>query len=67
MSYDAALQACAGAALPLDFQRLILLASYIEFTGKRPESSDPASRDHMTILRGVADEALRRFDTGHPV
>jgi hypothetical protein len=41
----------------LDFQRLILLASYLEFTGKRPESTDPASQNHMTLLQGTATEA----------
>jgi hypothetical protein len=41
----------------LDFQRLILLASYWEFTGKRPESTDPASQNHMTLLQGTATEA----------
>ena len=57
MSYDAALQAFANDAIPLDFQRLIILASYWEFTGKRPESTDPASQNHMTILQGIATEA----------
>jgi glyoxylase-like metal-dependent hydrolase (beta-lactamase superfamily II) len=57
MSYDAALQAFAEDAIPLDFQRLIVLASYWEFTGKRPESTDPASQNHMTLLQGIATEA----------
>jgi len=57
MSYDAALQVFADDITPLDFQRLIVLASYWEFTGKRPESTDPASQNHMTILQGVATEA----------
>src|SRR5512139_803214 len=57
MSYDAALQAFAEDAIPLDFQRLIILASYCEFTGKRPESTDPASQNHMTLLQGIATEA----------
>jgi len=57
MSYDEALQAFAGDAVPLDFQRMIILASYWEFTGKRPESTDPASQNHMTLLQGVAAEA----------
>ncbi len=57
MSYDAALQAFAEDGIPLDFQRLVLLASYCEFTGKLPERTDPASQDHMTILQGIAAEA----------
>jgi glyoxylase-like metal-dependent hydrolase (beta-lactamase superfamily II) len=57
MSYDAALQAFAYGAIPLDFQRLIILASYCEFTGKRPESTDPASQNHLTLLKGIATEA----------
>jgi glyoxylase-like metal-dependent hydrolase (beta-lactamase superfamily II) len=57
MSYDAALQALADEGSPLDSQRMILLASYWEFTGKRPETTDPASQTHMTLLQGVATEA----------
>jgi glyoxylase-like metal-dependent hydrolase (beta-lactamase superfamily II) len=57
MSYDAALHALASNEIPLDFQRLIILASYCEFTGKRPESNDPASQNHMTLLRSIATEA----------
>ena len=57
MSYDAALQVFADDAIPLDFQRTILLTSYCEFTGKRPESADPASQTHMTLLQGIATEA----------
>jgi hypothetical protein len=57
MGYDAALQAFADDAIPLDFLRLIVLASYWEFTGKRPETADPASRNHMTLLQGIATEA----------
>ena len=57
MSYDPALQTFANDAISLDFQRLIILASYWEFTGKRPESTDPASQNHMTLLQGVATEA----------
>jgi len=36
---------------------LIVLSSYTEFTGRRPETGEPASQNHMTILRGIADEA----------
>ncbi len=61
LSYDAALEALAGDALPLDFQRLIILSSYWEFTGRRPETADAASRDHLTILEGIATEARRRL------
>ena len=50
MSYDAALQALAGDGVPLDFQRMIILSSYCEFTGKLPESTDPASQNHLTML-----------------
>jgi len=57
MSYDAALQVFADDAIPLDFQRLIILATYCEFTGKRPERTGPASQDHMTLLQGIASEA----------
>ncbi len=57
LSYDAALQGLAEDGRPLDSRRMILLASYWEFTGTRPESTDPASRNHMTLLEGVATEA----------
>lgn len=57
MSYDKALQAFAEDDIPLNFQRLIILASYWEFTGKRPESTDPSSQNHMTLLQGIATEA----------
>ena len=57
MSYDAALQALAGDDVPLDFQRMIILSSYCEFTGKLPESTDPASQNHLTMLQGIATEA----------
>lgn len=57
MSYDAALQAFADDDIPLDFQRLIILSSYCEFTGKLSESADPASQNHMTLLQGIATEA----------
>jgi glyoxylase-like metal-dependent hydrolase (beta-lactamase superfamily II) len=57
MSYDEALQAFAADAIPLDFQRLIILSSYCELTGKRPESTDPTSQSHMTLLQGIATEA----------
>ncbi len=57
MSYDEALHAFARDAMPLDCQRLIILSSYWEFSGKRPESIDPASQNHMTMLRGIATQA----------
>jgi glyoxylase-like metal-dependent hydrolase (beta-lactamase superfamily II) len=57
MSYDRALQAFAQDDIPLDFQRLIILASYWEFTGRRPETTDAASQNHMTLLQGIATEA----------
>jgi len=57
MSYDAALKAFAEDGIPLDFQRLVILASYWEFTGRRPETNDPASQNHMTLLQGIATEA----------
>src|SRR5512136_2305497 len=62
MSYDAALQAFADGGIPLDFQRLIILSSYWEFTGKRPETNDPASENHLTILQGIATKARWRLD-----
>ena len=61
LTYDEALQALSGKGIPLEFQRLIILSSYWEFTGKRPESTDPASENHLTILQGVATEARRRL------
>lgn len=64
IGYDATLRACASDDLP--YQRLILLSTYVELTGRRPETSDPDSRNHMTILRGIADEAKRRLDRCHP-
>lgn len=57
MSYDEALQAFADGAVPLDFQRMIILASYWEFTVKRPDTADPASQTHMTLLQSIATEA----------
>jgi len=66
LTYDEALQALAGKGIPLDFQRLIILSSYWEFTGKRPESTDPASQNHLTILQGVATEAKRRLRPSCP-
>ncbi len=57
MSYDAALQALAGDGIRLDFQRMIILSSYCEFTGKLPESADPAGNSHLTVLQGIAMEA----------
>ncbi len=57
MGYDATLQAFAEDGIPLDFQRMIILASYCEFTGKLPESTDPASQNHLTLLQGIATEA----------
>jgi len=57
MSYDAALQAFADDGFPLDSHRMIILASYCEFTGKLPESTDPASQNHLTMLQGLATEA----------
>ena len=61
LSYDAALQAVADDGSPSDSQRLILLASYWEFTGQRPATADPASQTHMTLLQGIATEAKLRL------
>jgi glyoxylase-like metal-dependent hydrolase (beta-lactamase superfamily II) len=61
MSYDEALQAFANDPIPLDYQRLIILASYWEFAGKRPETTDPVSQNHMTMLQGIAAEARLRL------
>jgi glyoxylase-like metal-dependent hydrolase (beta-lactamase superfamily II) len=57
LAYDDALQAVADDPMPADFRRMILLAGYCELSGHRPESADPASRDHFTLLRGIAAEA----------
>ncbi len=67
MSYDAALLVSADDDIPLDFQRLIILASYCELAGKLPERTDPASQNHLTLLQGIATEArlqLGRKGTG---
>ena len=61
LSYDAALQVVADDGSPSDSQRLILLASYWEFTGQRPATADPASQTHMTLLQGIATEAKLRL------
>jgi glyoxylase-like metal-dependent hydrolase (beta-lactamase superfamily II) len=47
-------------------RRLMILASSCEFTGGRPESADPASRNHMTVLQGIATEAKRRLGRKGP-
>jgi len=57
MSYDAALRVVAEEGISLAFQRLILLSSYWEFTGQRPETTDLASQNHLSLLQGVAAEA----------
>lgn len=61
LGYDEALQAVGDDPMPADFRRMILLASYCEFTGKHPESADLASRDHFSLLQGIAAEARRRL------
>jgi glyoxylase-like metal-dependent hydrolase (beta-lactamase superfamily II) len=61
MSYDEALAAFADDGIPLDFQRLIVLSSYWEFSGKRPETADPASETHLTLIQSVATEAKLLF------
>ncbi len=57
LNYDAALQTLAEDGLSLDFQRLVILSSYSEFSGTQPESTDPAGPDHLTILQSIAAEA----------
>ncbi len=57
LSYDEALQTLAEGDTPLEYQRLLLLASYWEFTGTRPATTDPASQTHMTLLQAIAAEA----------
>ena len=57
LNYDAALQTLAEDGLSLDFQRLVILSSYSEFSGNQPESTDPAGPDHLTILQSIAAEA----------
>jgi glyoxylase-like metal-dependent hydrolase (beta-lactamase superfamily II) len=59
IGYDGALKAFAGDDIPLDFQRLIILAGYWELSGKRPETTDSASQSHLTLLQGLATEAKR--------
>jgi glyoxylase-like metal-dependent hydrolase (beta-lactamase superfamily II) len=59
MSYDGALQAFAGDRTPLDYLRIIILSSYCEFAGALPASADPASRNHLAVLQGIAHEARR--------
>ncbi len=57
LSYDAVLEAVVGDRPPLESERMTVLHSYCELAGRLPESADPASRDHMDLLRGVAAEA----------
>jgi len=57
LSYDAALKAVVGDATPRESERMMVLYSYCEFTGRLPESADPASRNHMDLLHGIAAEA----------
>ena len=57
MTYDEALQSVTDDGAPLDFRRMIILSSYCEITGKLPESTDPASQNHLTLLQGIATEA----------
>jgi glyoxylase-like metal-dependent hydrolase (beta-lactamase superfamily II) len=60
LGYDDALAADVGDdGLPLAFRRLIVLASYAEFLGKLPDRRDPVSRNHLTVLQGMATEAKR--------
>ncbi len=61
MSYQAALQALAVDGTLLDSQRLIILASYCEFTGEPPQRIDPAIQNHLTMLQGIATEAKQRL------
>lgn len=62
MSYDEALQAPSHDAIPRDYRRMILLSSYCEFTGRLPESTDPASQSHLKVLQGIAAEARLLID-----
>jgi hypothetical protein len=55
MRHDAALQTFADDGIPMDFQRMIILASYCEFIGKRTERTDP-SENHVTMLQAIATE-----------
>ena len=36
---------------------MIILSSYCEITGNLPESIDPGSQNHLTLLQGIATEA----------
>lgn len=57
LGYDATLQDLAGDD-PQDSTRMIVLACYCELLGKMPESADPARQNHMTLLQGIAAEAI---------
>ncbi len=65
MDYDTARQDFASDEVAMDFQRLALLASYWEFMGRRPSTTEPESQNHMALLRCIADEAERLFAPGH--
>jgi glyoxylase-like metal-dependent hydrolase (beta-lactamase superfamily II) len=71
LSYDAALKAVVGDETPRESERMTVLYSYCELAGQLPESADPASRNHMDLLHGIAaearlarEEAVRAGSTG---
>jgi glyoxylase-like metal-dependent hydrolase (beta-lactamase superfamily II) len=61
LSYDEAMGTIRQTSLPIAYVRPAVLSSYCELGGKMPESKDPGETNHMTILRKVADEALKRM------
>lgn len=67
MTYDEALAALTLEGGPLDSGRVILLASYCEFAGRPPETTDRASQNHLTLLQAVAAEARQRLAANQEV
>lgn len=61
LTYDQALRVFAEEEAPLGFTRLALLASWMELSGRHPETADPASRDHLALLQGLAAEARQAW------
>ncbi len=57
LSYDEALRVFAEGGTPVDFERLVVLASYCELAGCRPATGETASQSHMAVLEAVAREA----------
>lgn len=60
LSYDEAMDTFRHASLSVAYVRPTVLSSFCELGGKMPQSRDPGETNHMTLLRNVADEALKR-------